>query len=121
MSIDRPALIRATALGTALQLAMVVTGHYVASVAMLFGPLGVAISILAGVLYARRAGAASPAAGGALAGGLCALLGIAVSFALGDVTALILAFGTLSSAVGGLIGGWATARLGRGRAPAAHA
>lgn len=118
MSIDRQALIRAAAIGTALQLSMVVVGHYVPSIAMLFGPLGVGISVVAGVLYARRAAGKAPATGGALAGGLCALLGIAVSFALGDVTAIILAFGTLSSALGGLVGGWAAARIGRSRVPA---
>ena len=40
-----------------------------------------------------------------LAGGLCALLGIVVSWLLGDVQPIILVIGTLSSAAGGLIGG----------------
>ena len=46
------------------------------------------------------------AVGGLIAGGLCAFIGICVSYALGDVTAIILAMGTLSSAVTGAIGGW---------------
>ena len=55
---------------------------------------------------ARHGSAGSMAVGGLIAGGLCALIGICVSFALGDVTALILVMGTLSSAVAGAIGGW---------------
>ncbi len=43
--------------------------------------------------------------GGALAGGLCAIIGIAVSAALGDVPPMILVMGTAASAVTGLIGG----------------
>jgi hypothetical protein len=38
-------------------------------------------------------------------GGLCALIGIGVSLALKDVAPMILALGTLSSAVTGAIGG----------------
>jgi hypothetical protein len=100
-------LILATAVGLALQLAMVVCGHYVEAVKALFAPLGVAISLFAGWLYAARARAdwGGSLLGGTIAGGVCALLGIAVSFALGDVPAMILALGTISSAVGGLIGG----------------
>jgi len=44
--------------------------------------------------------------GGVLAGGLCALIGIAVSYLLKDVPASLLALGTLSSAVTGAVGGW---------------
>lgn len=115
MSIKKDALIRATALGTVLQLAMVVSGHFITAIALLFAPLGVGISFLAGLLYGRWAGRNGALTGGALAGGLCAFLGIALSYGLGDVTAAILALGTLSSAVGGTIGGWLGARLaGRG-------
>lgn len=106
--VDKGAVVRATILGTIAQLAMVISGHYVTSIAKLFAVLGMAISLVAGVVYARsgtiptRGGAAL---GGALAGGLCALIGIIVSYALADVPAMILAFGTLSSAVTGAIGG----------------
>lgn len=119
MSIDNAALMRATSVGTILQLAMVLAGHRIAGIALLFAPMGMAISLLAGLLYARWSGRTSGAwAGGALAGGICALIGTAVSFGLGDVTAVILAFGTLSSAVTGAIGGWLGARV-LGRAVAA--
>ena len=43
--------------------------------------------------------------GGVIAGAVCAFLGIAVSLLLGDVAPIILVIGTLSSAVGGVIGG----------------
>lgn len=100
-------LILATAVGLALQLAMVICGHFVPAVKALFAPLGVAISLLAGWLYAgpARAGWGPSLLGGTIAGGACALLGIAVSYALGDVPAMILALGTGSSAVAGLVGG----------------
>jgi hypothetical protein len=65
------------------------------------------ISLIAGVIYARAAGSTRGpgAAYGAVAGGVCALIGIAVSFGLGDVPAMILVVGTASSAVTGAIGG----------------
>lgn len=98
----------ATAIGTVLQLTMVVAGHFVPAVAALFAVGGMAISAITGVLYGRGAPTfAGGALGGAIAGGACALIGIAVSCALGDVDAMVLLFGTLASAVTGLIGGMA--------------
>jgi hypothetical protein len=43
--------------------------------------------------------------GGAVAGGVCALLGIAASAILGDVPPSLLLLGTVSSVVTGAIGG----------------
>jgi hypothetical protein len=102
------ALVVATGIGTVLQLAMVIAGHSNKSIAALFGIVGVSISLIAGVVYAARAKQGSTmtlAIGGLIAGGLCALLGIVVSFLLGDVPAIILLVGTTSSAVTGAIGG----------------
>jgi len=95
------------AVGTVLQLLMVITGHYVTAVANLFGPLGMAISLAAGLFWARDAAGSygGAAGGGAVLGGACALLGILVSLALGDVSATILALGTISSGVTGAVGG----------------
>jgi len=100
-------MLRVTVWATVAQLAMVVIGHVVTAVANLFGPLGITISLVAGLVWARPVGSGIGGAigGGALVGGACALIGIAVSWALGDVTALLLAVGTLSSAVAGAIGG----------------
>jgi hypothetical protein len=88
---------------------MVLIGHHSAAVASLFGVLGISISILAGLLYgvlARPERRSRATGGGALVGGGCALLGIALSLYLGDVTAAVLGFGTASSAVAGAVGGW---------------
>jgi hypothetical protein len=104
---NRNALIVATVIGTGLQMAMVIAGHFVPAVANLFAIVGILISLVAGLLYARAAksGWGDSLLGGVVAGGLCALIGIAMSWALGDVEPIILVIGTCSSAVGGLIGG----------------
>ena len=104
---NKTALIVATVIGTGLQMAMVIAGHFIPAVASLFAVVGILISLVAGLLYARAAkgGWGDSLFGGAVAGGLCALIGIAMSWAMGDVTAIILVMGTLSSAVGGVIGG----------------
>lgn len=122
-TISMPALLRAALLGTALQTAMVVAGHFLPAVARLFGLLGVSLSLLAGLAYALLGGAdvepptgRAGAAGGAIAGGACALVGIAISVALGDVPAAVLGFGTASSAVAGALGGGVGAALVRRRA-----
>jgi hypothetical protein len=108
------ALQRAIVLGTLLQLAMVISGHWIPAIAALFAVMGMAISLLAGWLAARwgssRGGRA--AVDGAIAGGACALIGIVVSYVLGDVTVAVIALGTLSSAVTGAIGGWLAGMVG---------
>ncbi|MFW6193075.1 MAG: hypothetical protein ACOC83_06280, partial [Gemmatimonadota bacterium] len=62
--------------GTALQTAMVVVGHWTPAVASLFGPLGVTISLVVGLLWARSEAETygRAALGGALVGGACALV-----------------------------------------------
>jgi hypothetical protein len=110
------ALLLATTLGTILQVAMVVIGHSNASVAALFAVGGMGFSLVAGLAYAKwaRGGTASAlAVGGLVAGALCALIGIFVSYMLGDVPASLLLLGTISSAVTGAIGGWAGSFLFR--------
>jgi hypothetical protein len=104
---NRQTLIKATAFGLVLQLIMVVSGHFIAPIKERFGIVGMLISLVAGVIYVRttRGSWSDSAVGGALAGGICALIGIAVSCALGDVDALVLVYGTIGSAVAGLIGG----------------
>lgn len=46
------ALVVAGTIGTVLQLAMVLTGHQVRSIQDWYGPGGMALSLLAGVIYA---------------------------------------------------------------------
>lgn len=104
---NRKALVTATVIGTVLQLIMVGVGHFVPAVAALFAPIGILISLVAGLLYARAAkGSWSDSTlGGVIAGAVCAFFGIAVSLLLGDVQPIILIIGTLSSAFGGVVGG----------------
>ena len=118
------ALVLATLVGTALQVAMVVAGHSNASITGLFALGGMGFSLVAGVLYAmwaRGGTASSLAVGGLAAGALCALIGIFVSYMLGDVPMSLLALGTISSAVTGALGGWLGKFLFRAPAPAATA
>ena len=103
------ALGTATVIGTALQLVMVIAGHTNDTIKLLFAVGGMSISLIAGLVYAKLAESRASgglALGGSIAGGLCALLGICVSYYLRDVPALILAVGTLSSAVTGAVGAW---------------
>ncbi|NBB14315.1 hypothetical protein GVN21_02965 [Caulobacter sp. SLTY] len=104
---NRSALIRATLIGTVLQLAMVIAGHFVPAIAQQFAILGMLISLVAGLLYVRaaRGGWGDSLIGGLIAGAVCAFLGILVSYLLKDVTVDILWMGTAGSAVAGLIGG----------------
>lgn len=105
--LDMKSLTNATILGTVLQAAMVVAGHFIAFVAMnVFAFGGMGISALAGLLYGRKAaGYGGAALGGAAAGAVCALIGIAISVVLGDTPAQILILGTASSGVTGAVGG----------------
>jgi hypothetical protein len=99
----------ATTLGAVLQVAMVVAGHSNKSIAGLFAVGGMGLSLMAGLLYAmwaRGSTTSSLVLGGLIAGALCALIGIFVSFMLGDVPPSLLALGTVSSAVTGALGGW---------------
>jgi len=116
MTLDAKSLVIATAIGTVLQVAMVVAGHSNPAVAKLFAVGGMGFSLVAGVIYAWRAHPAAMSdavAGGTIAGAACALLGILVSFLLGDVPATLLALGTISSAVTGAVGGVIGRSIGR--------
>lgn len=98
---------RVTLAATAAQIGMVIGGHFSPVVAGGFALGGMAISLIAGVFYARiaRGGWGDSLIGGTLSGAACAFLGIGVSVFLGDVLPMLLAFGTAGSAVAGLIGG----------------
>src|SRR5512143_3712427 len=96
------ALLKSTAVGTILQLVMVVAGHFTPTIANLFAAGGMGISGITGLLYSVWGGKESvggAAVGGALAGGASALLGIFVSHLMGDVPASLLGVGTAGSAV----------------------
>lgn len=106
---DTRALLLASLLGTVLQVAMVVAGHYNKSVASLFAVGGMGLSLVAGLLYAmwtRGDSTSSIVVGGLAAGAICAFIGILVSHLLGDVPRSLLVLGTVSSAITGALGGW---------------
>ena len=91
------------AVGAALQIAMVVAGHFIPPLRAWWGPGGMLISLAVGCLAAQARWAETLVAG-ALAGGIGAFVGILIALLLGDVPALLLALGTLSSVVAGVIG-----------------
>jgi hypothetical protein len=102
------ALLKSTALGTFLQLIMVVAGHFAPTIAGFFPAGGMAISGVTGLLYSVWGGKESvggAALGGAATGGLCAFLGILASHFMHDVPTAVLGVGTAGSAVTGAIGG----------------
>jgi hypothetical protein len=101
------ALITNTVIGAALQVAMIVAGQYLPAVQAYYPIAGTLISLVAGLLYARaaRGGWGDSLVGGAITGAVCALIGIAMSWALGQVPPITFLIGTSASAVGGLIGG----------------
>lgn len=100
-------LVIATLAGLVLQLLMVVAGHYLPPVKARFAEGGMLISLIAGGLYIRlgRQNWQGALLGGAIAGGVCALIAIAVSVSLKDVSPVILVMGTAASVVTGLAGG----------------
>ena len=113
---DRKAWLVATAWGTAAQLALVISGHFISFVAdYLFAFGGMAISFVAGLIYGRRV-PARPFLGGAATGAACAFIGILVSNLLGDVPGWVVLVGTLASAATGLSGGVLGAAFVRRRA-----
>lgn len=104
--------------GSVLQVAMVVAGHFAEGVRPLYPVIGVSISALAGALFGARGarGAGESAWGGALAGALCPVVGVLVSVALGQVGMVVLAIamgsGVVTGAIGGLLGFGAVGRRG---------
>jgi hypothetical protein len=103
------ALVRATAVGTMLQLVMVVTGHFIPAFQSTFMWGGLLISAIAGGIYSTMAGSSlgRDLTGGVFAGGVCAFVGILASYLMGDVPPMVLLFGSVSSAVTGGIGAFA--------------
>ncbi|HUJ04223.1 MAG TPA: hypothetical protein VLW75_11325 [Rhizomicrobium sp.] len=106
--IDFKPLQRATFVGLVLQIAMYALGHYSDWVqANVFGFGGMMISASAGYLYAmdRGRGWFASATGGAIAGGICGLAGIALSVLLGDTVQSFIATGATISVFVGAVGG----------------
>jgi hypothetical protein len=106
--VDNNALQRAIFVGTLLQIVFVLIAHFsvwIETHALLFA--GMMTSATVGYLYAQEVamGYARGAYGGAIAGGLCAFIGIAVSVLLGDMTGAMLIVRDLISILTGAVGG----------------
>ena len=106
--VDHRALERAILVGTLFQVVAVVIAHFslwIETHALLFG--GMMISATMGYLYAQEVarGYVKGACGGAVAGGLCAVIGMAPSVLLGDMTPKMLGVRTLISILTGAVGG----------------
>jgi hypothetical protein len=97
---------------TVLQAAMVLAGHVNDPVKAQFALLGTGLSLLGGIAWTvlGKPDWKGAAIGGAVVGGLSALLGIIISWALGVVEPIILLIGTSSSLAAGIVGA-AAARL----------
>lgn len=105
------AFIQALIVATVLQLAMILTGHWVAFVKdNLFAALGTGLSIAGALMYVltARPGWLKGGIGGGIIGGVSALIGIIVSVMLGDTAESILLIGTVSGLVGGGVAGAVT-------------
>ncbi len=105
---DGKLLQRAAITGIALEVTMVVLGHYVAWIRVnAFEFAGLMIAGLVGLFYARdfAKGYAKGAFGGAIAGGTAGLIGICAANILRDMALLALPVGTAITALTGAVGG----------------
>ena len=125
--LPKTAFQRAITVGIMILVTFVVLSPYVPLLSrnVLFATI--LIAGVAGLLYAREVarGYGIGALGGAFAGGICALIGIALAVLLGDAAAFtlgpapetVLLVGTatsvLTGAIGGLFGQWDAQRNGR--------
>ena len=109
--IDTKALLRAFIVGTILQIVLVLlchVSHWIMAHAFMFA--GMMISATAAYLYAMDTGKGyfPGSTAGAIIGGACALIGLAISVMLGDTEQVVIPFGTavcvLTGAVGGIFG-----------------
>jgi hypothetical protein len=105
---DPRLILRAALFGTVLQLGLAAAGHFSPWVAIhlfLFGRamLSATAGYVYGLVLGRGYGAG--ALGGAIAGGLCAVPGLAASVLLGDSLAAVVTMGTAISILTGAVGG----------------
>jgi hypothetical protein len=105
---SRGALSKATIVGTVLQVAMVVLGHWVEPIRNSFPILGSLIGLVTGFMFGKwsnRPARMGSASGGAVAASVSSFLGTVVSYGLKDVAGSVIGVGTLTGIVTGLIGG----------------
>jgi hypothetical protein len=106
--IERKTLERATIVGIVMQVAMVVVGYFLPWVRLhvfMFG--GMMIAAISGYLYGMDSGKGWGASslGGAISGGTCGIIGIAVAIVLSEAQMIVLVVGTLICILTGTVGG----------------
>lgn len=102
------ALTKATLVGTLLQVAMVVLGHYLPAVQSSYPIVGSLIAAFTGLVFAKgamRPARMASATGGAIAGGVSGFLGSGLSAIMGDVPGPTIGVATIASVIAGLAGG----------------
>jgi hypothetical protein len=114
-------LVKASTIGTLLQIAMVVIGHFVPALmeAGLFPIGGTLIGLVTGWLAGSgpaKSSTGAAAVSGGVAGGVAGVLGSLVSTALGDVPFSNIAIAGGSTFVTGAIGGFLRSRQRSSRA-----
>jgi hypothetical protein len=108
--LDSRLILRAAVIGTVLQLALALAGHFIASLPQFFLFGRMMLAATAGYLYGLSFGAGygRGALGGAIAGGLCAVAGLTASVVLGETPAHEVSteacIALLMGAVGGAFG-----------------
>jgi hypothetical protein len=110
-----PKLAFAITAGTALQVLMVVVGHFFPGLqaAGLFPIAGSLIGLFTGWLTAPAGAATAVAVRGAVAGGVAGAIGSLVSTALGDVPLMNVAIAAVSTFVTGALGALLRRKLGQ--------
>lgn len=107
---------------TILQIAMVITGHYIPAVLNQSAVLGTSIPLVVGGWFGATGASSGKSAlrGGFLIGVVGAVIGIVIAIVIGDAAPILLTFGPLSSGVTGLLGAVILHRIaGRTRAQSA--
>lgn len=107
---NKPALTRATVVGTILQVAMITVGHFKPDLmgGNFFAIVGTSLGAATGVCYglwAKGGSTGQGALGGAISGGLAGVLGSAASAGIGDSTLQTIGIAGVSTVVTGAIGG----------------
>jgi hypothetical protein len=107
-SMGNSTVVKATVIGTVLQVLMVVCGHYVPQIAALFPVMGTLIGGITGWLATSttpRLTAGAAAGSGLVSGVVAGTLGTLVSVFLGDVPMSTVGIAAASTAVLGAVGG----------------
>jgi len=105
-----PAVLLWAGLGTVIQIALVVAGHYGDAIYAIWPVPSLVTAVVAAVAYVIhvRRSFVDSAWHGAMVGGICTFVGTALAAVLADVPALQLATVTLAAITAGAVIGWLT-------------